>query len=174
MNLKRSNLWKIGAGVGGVLLFLLSLYGWRGFSKRLERRKAKVSTPFSDFLRESKQKKEIEEKAKEQISISEKKEIDSIEEIKRKLEKRNPFLAPRKEKKVKKIVSQKEEDLDLSPFFLSAIFYSPYKRRVVINGRILKEQDEILGAKILHIEEQKVILGFKGKEYILRLKDVNR
>ncbi|MCG2711369.1 MAG: general secretion pathway protein GspB [Candidatus Omnitrophica bacterium] len=53
---------------------------------------------------------------------------------------------------------------------VTAIFHSEANSHAVIDGRVLREKDEIDGKEIVKIEPEEVILRDANGEYVLRLK----
>ena len=79
----------------------------------------------------------------------------------------NPFLTPEEREYFRYKGRPVIEDLQLS-----AIFYSPLRRRVIIDSQILEEGDRINNKRIVQILEEGVVLRDEEDEYILKLRGV--
>jgi len=87
-----------------------------------------------------------------------------------KKEKQKEVSIPLK-RKISQAPSQKQTPLQKkSRFILSGILYSKESPLAIINGQTLKIGEEIEGAKILDIKEDKVVIGKNSKKITLILK----
>ncbi|MFH1339341.1 MAG: hypothetical protein ABIH40_05820 [Candidatus Omnitrophota bacterium] len=82
--------------------------------------------------------------------------------------KTNPFLTPEEAE----YFSQSEGKEVIEDFHLTAILYSPLRRRAIIDGRILGEGDSVDNKRIVQILGESVILKDEEGEYVLRLGEI--
>lgn len=80
----------------------------------------------------------------------------------------NPFLT-REEQEVSRST---EGRLNIDYLNLSAIFYSPAGSKVIIDGKIFKEGDEVDNKKISGITPEEVILKDYQNLYFIKMKQV--
>jgi hypothetical protein len=85
------------------------------------------------------------------------------------LSRSNPFLTKEEEENFKETQGR----IIVEDMTLSAVMYSPPDSKVIIDGSILKEGDNIGSKKIIEIQPKAVILRDESskREYILRTKD---
>lgn len=88
--------------------------------------------------------------------------------------KKNPFLSWEEEQallKPKGSDIQTKKVIILDSLKISAIFYSPVSSQstAIVDGRIVRENDEIANKKIIQIKAEEIILEDKNAEYIVRL-----
>jgi hypothetical protein len=96
------------------------------------------------------------------------------------------YLIPKLEGKVVKFVGDKYRDpfksylpemeipkaapFQLNKLNVTGIIWGTDLPLAIINGKVYKVGDEILGAKILGIDKRGVLLDYKGETYLLRPK----
>lgn len=88
--------------------------------------------------------------------------------------KKNPFLSWEEEQALlnpQASVNQTKKVVVLDSLKISAIFCSPVPAQsyAIVDGRIVRENDEIANKKIVQIKEEEIILTDKNAEYIVRL-----
>ena len=71
--------------------------------------------------------------------------------------------------KPKKQVPEEPMPKKVSGFQLSGIIYNPNKPKAIINDILAGVGDDVDGAKVLKITEEKVVLEHKGREVILNM-----
>ena len=86
--------------------------------------------------------------------------------------KRDPFLEKEEKKKVVAARKRKERPRRLPRLKLNGIIQIGSTNVAIINDTVVREGDWIARHRILHIEEDKVILDYHGKERKLKIEDV--
>jgi len=81
--------------------------------------------------------------------------------------KRDPFF-PIISKSGQILIYQEKEGV---PLKLKGIIYSPPKSCAIISDEIVKEGDQILGYKVISIEEKRVILKKDKEDIILKMEE---
>lgn len=85
------------------------------------------------------------------------------------LSRSNPFLTKEEEENYKETQGR----IIIDDMTLSAVMYSPPNSKVIIDGSIFKEGDDLGSKKIIEIQPKAVILKDESskREYIIRTKD---
>jgi len=86
--------------------------------------------------------------------------------------KRDPFLEKEKEEKVVTAAIRKVPSRRLPRLKLNGIIHIGSTKVAIINDTVLREGDWILKHRIVRIDEDKVILEYRGKERVLKIKDL--
>lgn len=86
--------------------------------------------------------------------------------------KRDPFLEKEGEKKVARPLIPKKGPKRLPRLKLNGIIQIGSTNVAIINDTVLREGDWILKHRIVRIDEDKVILEYRGKERVLKIEDL--
>jgi len=86
------------------------------------------------------------------------------------IDKRTPFKSPLEEKKKKKVVV--EEEIILPAMIVQGMIWNSPRPQAVIDKKIYNIDDIVNGAKIEDVTKDGVHLNYKGKEFVIRPKDL--
>ena len=114
------------------------------------------------------------DKLKQQKNQNASPETPAALEPKKTAMKKNPFLSWEEEQALlnpQASANQTKKVVVLDSLKISAIFYSPISSQsyAIVDGRIVRENDEIANKKIVQIKAEEIILEDKSAEYIVRL-----
>lgn len=71
-------------------------------------------------------------------------------------------------KKVSKRVKPREPRIE-DRIVLMAIIETPTSTRAIVNDRVVREGDQVLGVRISHIRSDRVVFRYKNKNFVKRV-----
>lgn len=81
----------------------------------------------------------------------------------------NPFLTKGEEASL----LSTDNRIPINYLTFSAVLYSPFESKAIINGKILKKGDSIDNKEVIDIQQESVILKEDQNEYIVMLKNIS-